>query len=176
MAEPRSDICTRFVEYIISRQKNNRAMGARLRRADNRATEYQSWQYLVPFGLDLRDTRTRRVYTLIAAALARAEPEKDGAGSFGYALAGLYNEPDKSVVGESDEHPALPRLRRLLACTSTLEACEVLRPLLSLAAAKSVHPLSYAGLMRDLLYFSEKTRERWAQDFFFRTVPEGEDT
>jgi CRISPR system Cascade subunit CasB len=172
------DQCTGFVQYIISRLENNRAMRARLSRADNPATKEQSWQYLVRFIPDFENnTGKLRIYALIAAALARAEPKEDGDSSLGRALALLKNDSAKYVVGEDDEHPALPRLRRLLACSTAVEACDVLRPLLKFITDKSLCRLSYAGLMRDLLDFdfSERTRMRWAQDFFTRTAPKGED-
>ena len=64
-----------------------------------------------------------------------------------------------------------PRLRRLLACESLNEACQVLRPMLSLVRSKGVR-LDYARLLQDLRSFSfgkdvaQKTRRLWVSDFY----------
>jgi len=49
--EQRADRTQAFISHVITRMKDDRGMGARLRRADNPATEYQSWEYLAPFGV-----------------------------------------------------------------------------------------------------------------------------
>jgi len=158
------DWCQKFISHVISRMENDKAMGARLRRADNPATEYQSWEYLAPFGVDLEYTRERKAFATVAAALARAKPKGDGAHGIGRAIASVYDNG-------KDNPQAKARLRRLLACTSSEEACDILRPLLRLVASKGA-ALCYTRLLRDLLYFSERTRERWAQDFFSTVVSE----
>jgi CRISPR system Cascade subunit CasB len=162
MAEGKKTFSENFIEHILSGLGVNRRMGACLRRADNPATEYQSWEYLAPLGLFPPDASLarirRRVFTLIAAALARAKPAQDGVYGLGKSLRGVY--------AESDSKQAIARLRRLLACSSLEETCDVLRPTLRLIADKSRYPISYAGLMTDLLYYEERVREQWAREFF----------
>jgi CRISPR system Cascade subunit CasB len=159
--EQREDRCQAFISHVIKRMENDRAMGARLRRADNPATEYQSWEYLTPW-VDLTHTRERKAFVTVAAALARAKPKGDGTLGIGKAIAYAYE-------GGMDNTQAKARLRRLLACASSEEACDILRPLLQLISSRG-KAVSYTQLLRELLYFSEKTsektRERWAQDFF----------
>ena len=154
----REDRCRAFISHVISRMDDDRAMGARLRRADNPATEYQSWEYLALFGVNLEHARERKAFATVAAALARAKPKADGTLGMCRAIAAAYDDG-------KDNPQARARLRRLLACTSSEEACDILRPLLRLVASRGV-AVGYARLLRDLLYFSEKTRERWAQEFF----------
>ena len=157
--EQRQDRCRAFISHVISRMESDRAMVARLRRADNPATEYQSWEYLAPFGVNLEYTRERKAFATVAAALARAKPKSDGTLGIGRAIAYAYDGGNANLQAKA-------RLRRLLACASSEEACDILRPLLRLVVSRGA-AVCYEKLLRDLLYFSsERTKERWAQDFF----------
>lgn len=152
-----------FVHFVISNinMEKNLAMRARLRRADNPATEYQAWEYLVRFGVSLTDQRERKAFGLVGAALAKAKHKpEDGEYGLGKALAGIY--------ASDEQEQATARLRRLLGCSTLEELCDVLRPMLGLIAAKSRYDLSYARLLNDLLYFenNQRIKEQWAQDFF----------
>jgi CRISPR system Cascade subunit CasB len=168
MEKEQEDRSQAFISHVISRMENDRAMGARLRRADNPATEYQSWEYLAPFGVNLEHPRERKAFATVAAALARVKPKSDGTLGIGRAIAAVYDEG-------KDSDQAKARLRRLLACVSSEEACDILRPLLRLIASRGA-AVCHARLLRDLLSFSERTRERWAQDFFNYAAPETQNT
>ena len=148
-----------FVEYVLARMKNDNAFGAALRRADNPATEYQSWEYLAGW-CDIDKAWERRPYATIASAIARAKPAADGALGIGKAIAACYEDGNKSESAKS-------KLRRLLACDSTEEACVILRPLLSLISSHGAHA-PYRNLLREFIYFGEKTKEKWAVDFYGR--------
>jgi CRISPR system Cascade subunit CasB len=164
-----------FVEWVISEiaerpddsgKKPDTAMRARLRRADNPKTEQEAWRYLAPFVPDFStNPRALKAYATVAAALARSAPKHDGSFGFGQSLAAIYADEAGSEKG----NPAETRLLRLLACRTTEEACEVLRPLLPLVAEKSTRPLSYARLLSDLIYFGDSIRRRWAEQFY--TLP-----
>lgn len=153
-----------FVSYVIERIKQDNGFAARLKRADNPATEDQSWEFLARFGVDLEKPWQRLPYCIVGAALAKAEPEADGAFPLGTAIA-------ESFEKGNDSDPAKTRLRRLLACTSTEEACQVLRPLLKLMASRRVTP-NFSQVLDDLLRYvgdrQERIRARWAQDFYRR--------
>ncbi len=155
----------KFVKFVIERMQRDNGFAARLRRADNPATEYQSWELLADFGIDLEKEWERLPYCTVGAALAKAKPEKDGSITLGGAIAACYEDGAQS-------NQARTRLRRLLACSSTAEACQILRPLLALINSRGVK-LDFSQLLEQLRWFSgsgqERTRSRWAQDFYRRT-------
>lgn len=170
-AEPQQtqpDRARAFVDYIIDRSQQDRGLAARLRRANNPATEYQSWETLARFGVNLEWAAQRLPYTTIAAAIAHAKPTINGSRHLGQALAQAY---DKG----SDSEQAKAKLRRLLACNTTDEACRVLRPLLTLIFSKTSNNLEYDRLLRQLLWFehnTERVRAQWAQEFYRRETSE----
>ena len=151
-----------FVEYVLKRLNQDSAFGAALRRADNPATEYQSWEYLAGW-CDLEKDWERHPYAVIAAALSHAKPPHDGGLGIGQAIAACFDDGNKSDSAKA-------KLRRLLACDTVHEACTILRPLLSLIESKLAGSgLNYGQLLDDLLWFkAERTRARWASDFYGR--------
>lgn len=150
-----------FVNFALARMSKDTAYGAALRRADNPATEAQAWEYLARW-CDIDKDWERRPFATIAAAIARAKPATDGSLGIGKALAACYEDGNQA-------DPAKARLRRLLACSSVDEACDILRPVLSLIASRHKR-LNYGQLLNELLYFGdgEKTKARWAVDFYGR--------
>ncbi|MGM3224988.1 type I-E CRISPR-associated protein Cse2/CasB [Dickeya zeae] len=162
----------RFVSYVIDRINKDNGFAARLKRADNPATEYQSWELLANFGVDLEKEWERQPYCTVGAALAKAKPTANGRLPLGAAIAACFAEKN-----QSDQAKA--RLRRLLACTSTTESCRILRPLLTLMASRGVTP-DFAQLLDQLLGYSgnrqEQIRARWAQAFYHHTEEVDETT
>ena len=150
-----------FVEFAISRMHNDNAFRAALCRADNPATEYQAWEYLANW-CDLDKDWERNPTATIASAVARAKPSIDGNLGIGRAIAGCYDDGNRSDQAKA-------KLRRLLACNSTQEACLILRSLLRLVASRGVR-LSYGRLLNELIYFGdgEKIKVQWAIDFYGR--------
>lgn len=151
-----------FVKFVMERitKEDNRAVAA-LKRADNPATEYQSWEYLAAF-IDIDKDYERLPYATIASAIAKVKAEQNGKVQIGQAIAQCYEDGK-----ESDQ--AKMKLRRLLACETTEEVCRVLRPLFSLIDAKANVQLDYAALLKDLLYFhrdNKSVKSHWAQDFY----------
>ncbi len=170
-APPRKSLS--FVDYIINRCQSSNGLRAALKRADNPATEYQSWEVLAGFQIDLEYENQRLPYATIAAAISRAKVEKNGSAKIGSAIARCY--ADGNV---SDQAKA--KLRRLLACDSVPEVCRILRPLLSLIESKALLPLDYASLLDDLLWFGReesqlRIKARWAQDFYGKPAVGGRD-
>ena len=153
-----------FVDYIINRCQANNGLRAALKRADNPATEYQSWEVLAGFQVNLECENQRLPYATIAAAIARTEPDHNGNIKIGQAIARCYEEGNASDQAKA-------KLRRLLACDSVAEACRILRPIFSLIEARGGLVLDYARLLDDLLWFSHddsqlRIKARWAQDFY----------
>ena len=162
-----------FVDYIINRSKADNGLRAALKRADNPATEYQSWEVLAGFHINLEYENQRLPYAAIAAAVARSKVEKNGTVKIGQAIARCYEDGNASDQAKA-------RLRRLLACDSVPEACRILRPLFGLIEAKGNIALDYAGLLKDLLWFNHdesqiRIKARWAQDFYGKPVEGGKD-
>ncbi len=153
-----------FVEYVINRCQADNGLRAALKRADNPATEYQSWEVLAGFKINLEYDNERLPYAAIAAAIARAKIEKNGALQIGQAIARCYDDGNNSDQAKA-------KLRRLLASDSVPEVCRILRPLFSLIEAKGLGTLDYARLLDDLLWFAHddsqnRIKARWAQSFY----------
>jgi len=159
---------TAFVDYIISIINKDKGVAAALKRADNPNLEYQSWDILATFHIDLEKPWERLPYALIAAAIAKKKLEINGKVGIGRAIASCYENGN-----ESDQAKA--KLRRLLACNSVGEVCLVLRPLLSLIDSKFGSTLNYANLLNQLLNFhwrEQSVKAEWAQDFYRNTSPD----
>ncbi len=152
----------RFVTSVIARCQQDKGLAARLRRADNPATEYQSWELLASFSIDLEKDFERLPFATVAAQIAKAKAERNGSLMLGRALAMAY--PDGN---QSDQ--AKVRLRRLLACDELDELCRILRPLFSLINSRIGQPLDYARLLKQLRRFgldAQRIKMQWAQEFY----------
>lgn len=160
----------RFVETVIERCQKDKGMAARLRRADNPATEYQSWELLSWFGVDLEKDYERLPFTTIAAGIAKSKSEHNGSLTLGKAIAACYDDGRESSQAKA-------RLRRLLACDELGEVCRVLRPVLTLIDARVGQPLDYVRLLRQLRFFTfesgQRTKTQWAQEFYGQPVQAG---
>jgi CRISPR system Cascade subunit CasB len=154
-----------FTEYVLKRMSKDTGFGAALRRADNPATEYQSWEYLASW-CDLDNIHERTCYATVAASLAQAKESIDTRCSIGHAIARSYKD------GKED-NSAKSKIRRLLACDTALEACQWVRPALRLALSRGVR-VNFGQLLEDLLYFGTKVKERWAVDFYGRKEEEND--
>ncbi|MGI6656627.1 MAG: type I-E CRISPR-associated protein Cse2/CasB [Desulfobulbus sp.] len=163
MTQPleKKDKTERFVAYTMQRCQQDSALASALRRADNPNTAYQSWYYLTAF-VDLEQPAQRIPYATIAAAIARAKATQNGPVTIGRAIARCYEDGSRN-------DQARTKLRRLLACNQTEEACRILRPLLSLIDSRAGVRLNYARLLKDLLFFNndaQQIKARWAKDFY----------
>lgn len=157
---PRRDL--RFVEAILARCVVDKGAAARLRRADNPATEYQSWEVLGTLGVDLEKDYQRLPYVTVAAAIAKSKADVNGRLTLGRAIAGCYEDGCESSQAKA-------RLRRLLACDELAEACRILRPILTLINSKGGQPLDFVRLLGQLRGFpfrSQAVKAQWAQEFY----------
>jgi len=150
-----------FVKFIIDITQKDNGCAAALKRADNPATEYQSWEYLARF-IDIEKEYERLPYATVASAMAKAKVEQNGAVKIGEALARCYEDGNKNDQAKA-------KLRRLLACETVEEACRVLRPLFSLIGSKAGIQLDYISLLQDLRNFhfnNQRVKSQWAQNFY----------
>lgn len=160
----------KFISSISGIIGSNTAKAAALRRADNPALEYQSWEILNRF-VDLTHPQERLIFSLIAAAAAKGKVKEDGTLGIGAALANCYE-------GKSGNDQAVAKLRRLIACDSIEELRSVLRPLLQLVLSKNGVVLNYGRLLDELLQFQWdplKIKARWAQNFYDQELSEEEE-
>ncbi len=152
----------RFVETVIKRCNNDKGLAARLRRADNPATEYQSWEVLGALGVDLEKEYQRLPFVTVAAAIAKSKVEHNGNLKLGRAIAACYVDGN-----QSDQAKA--RMRRLLACGELAEVCRILRSVLTLIDSKVGQPLDFVLLLKQLRNFhfnGQRIKTQWAQEFY----------
>lgn len=172
MNMPSPSRSTAFVDYLFQRCQQDKGFAARLRRGDNPATEYQCWDTLAAFGVNLEYTQQRLPFALVSAAIARSAQTSNGRLTFGEAIAHAFKD------GGNQSDQAKARLRRLLACSDIDEVCRILRPILSLIQSRVSQPLNYAALLDDLRWFyagSIQIKARWAQQFYGKPATESQE-
>lgn len=151
-----------FIFGIIKSCNESKGFGAQLKRADNPATEYQCWEALARYNIDLERSYIRLPYVTVASFIARSKASSCGAMTLGQALARSFPDGNKSKQ-------ATTRLRRLLACHDTEEVCRILRPMLSLIASRVTEPLDTVRLLKQLRrfpFYDDQVKSQWAQEFF----------
>ena len=151
-----------FVASLIEGCKQDKGLAARLRRADNPATEYQSWDFLARFGIQLDNSRQRLPYALVVASVARAKAIQNGTLTLGKAIALCYDDGNINTQ-------AIAKLRRILACNDLPTLCRVLRPVFTLIDSRVTDTLDYVKLLQQLRQFSfepDRVKTQWAQEFY----------
>lgn len=163
----KQDAFYHFVNFIMQRCTQDKGFAALVKRADNPNTEYYSWEILAPF-IDLTRRDKRIPYAYIAAALADGKITQNGHEGIGRLLALCYEQNGEQT---HKQNSAKLKLRRLLACQSGVEACTVLRGLFSLIRANGLaERLDYAALLRELIYFNDDVKAKWASEFYRNEV------
>lgn len=160
--QPAASREARFVAFVLATMQQDKGMAARLRRADNPNTEYQSWEFLAGFGVDLENPFQRLPFVTVAAAMAKAKATSNGKLRLGQALAACYKD------GSKDDQ-AKAKLRRVLACDDLPELCRILRPVLTLVESRVPQALDYSRLLTQLRGFhwdAQKIKAQWAQEFY----------
>lgn len=156
------DKAGRFVETVMEKCQKDKGYAAKLKRSDNPATEYQSWEILASFGIDLEKDYYRLPYATVAAAIAKSKAKSNGTISLGQAIGRCYEKGN-----ESDQAKA--KVRRVLACQDMPEVCRILRPVLSLIESRTDQPLNYSRILKQLLGFywhQQSVKAQWAQEFY----------
>lgn len=148
-----------FVNTVIDFCQKNKGISARLKKAENPTLEYQSYEIFCSLGINLENENERLACATVCSSIARLELKKNGTMSIGEAIASCYKEG-------KDSDQAKIKLRRLLSCTNTYEACRILRPILRLVEEKSLKNIDYSILFTQLKYFKEETKIKWAKQFY----------
>lgn len=160
-----------FVKYIIDLYKRDKKAEVDLKKGDNKNLSYKSWQYLIKFNIDIEKDRDRIIYGLIATNIVKNKLDKDGKDSIGLALFKCYESKNQD---NKKDNKGEAKLMRLLACDNYNELCQVLKYYLPFIEEKAKGMLSYSVLLQDILYFNEKTKAKWASDFFKKVKKEDE--
>lgn len=159
----------RFVEIIMQWCSTDKGIAARLRRGDNPATEYQSWDVLGTLGVNLEKESTRLAYVTVAATIAKFKATSNGHQTLGGAIASCYDDGRESSQAKA-------RLRRLLACDDVLETCRILRPILALITSRTSQTIDFVRLLKQLRNFTshgQSVKAQWAQEFYRQLPAEG---
>jgi len=141
------ETATRLLEYL-RRLKNDRGAMADLRCALSPGKLPRAWPLLARVG----GIGKPRVETI--AGLFAYHPKDTHTGNLGTTCL-LLKGQNKSFDA---------RFHRLLACHRD-EICERLRPVILAARARGI-AVNYEQLFTDLSYWSNKVRERWAQEYW----------
>ena len=164
-----TDKSVNFVTYVVNQINDDRGkgFGAKLRKADNENTEYQSWEILSNW-VNLEWEINRKAYGMVSASLARMKPKMNGSVSLGEALRRVHLKNKGSE--DLEKSSSALRLRRILSCKETEELIEILKPVVRYLESNDIL-LDYARLLDEILWFNhdtsrERTRARWARDFF----------
>lgn len=167
-AKKDSDFYKPQIDAICAFCSRSKANAAKLRRADIPGQSQDSWPILVKF-VDLTDERRLLAYELVAAAISRSDDYVSGSLTLGKAM---QQALEITSMDDLEDNQKDLRMGRLLACTDLNELVRVLRPVLGLIRAKAGAPLDYSQLLWDLVSFcgpdwqAEKTKRKWANDFY----------
>jgi CRISPR system Cascade subunit CasB len=157
----------RFTQFVVDRCQKDKGFAARLRRAANPDTEYQSWEFLAQW-TNLEWADQRLPFATIASAIAASDAKRNGSLTLGQAITKCYEDGRESDAAKA-------KLRRLLACSEVVEVCRILRPLLKLIQSRVLEPLDYVRLLSQVWRFRytnsiQRTRAEWAQEFYGRAA------
>lgn len=164
-----------FIDWILDNSQKDNGFSAKMRRADNPDQEYYALGILCGFDIDIEKESERLPYSVVGAALCRAQVESDGSLGLGEALR-ICESLKASESGEKNSDIDSPRLRRLLSCNSIQELCRSLRPVFSLIASRNIS-LCYSKLLEDICRFQydnarQNIKLRWTREFFRRSTDE----
>lgn len=162
--EKPKDHASAFVQGMVGLCMQSKGARAALRRSLSPEQESGSWIYLSPW-IDLTDTKKRKIHVLIAGMLASEKTVGAGLLSLGKALR-LAVKDRKKNEGAKNQFPDDPRFRRLLATDDIDDVLLVLRPIIQFIQSRCPGQLDYSSVLRDLEFYGERVRARWAQEFF----------
>lgn len=143
-------------------QQDNRGLMAELRCLLNKNLRMRGWAAIARLGrIGHRPTET------ISGLFAYyPQPFYENVIPFGRSCRQLANIRKKSAEGADDAHSPLDvRVRRLLACDSKESICSLLPDLVRGMKNENVR-IDYDTLFRDLIFWDDSIREKWARDYW----------
>mgnify|MGYP000876552331 CR=1 FL=1 len=165
--EPKAAECClidkKFVAAVFERQKKRGDAPNRLGRSYCHAMEYQYWDLLAWFGIDVSCDRQRWPYVMIATAVSSSQFRRSGSLSLGRSIALCYKNG-------RDCRAARKRLRQLTESNDLSEIGHHLRLLFSFIDKKVSQPLDFAKILSQLKSISHGERHiaraQWTQEFY----------
>lgn len=154
---------TPLMQYLQA-HRDDRGTMAELRCLLNRHLRPRGWQAIAPVG-GIGDPVKETIAGLFAThPLNCDQPDYH----FGTACRRLASCRQKTVSSESKaESPLDARFRRLLSA-DRLTLCSRLVDIVLGFKAENI-PVNYASLAADLIYWGDRVRERWAQQYWAPT-------
>lgn len=149
-----------FIAYIKGNYAN-RGFMADMRKASSTSTRHYAWPMMAPF-CDLQDPAQEEAFSLVGYALARSKKDMPNTGNLGATLR-VLTCLDKRFPGKGG--PTDGRMKRLLACRSSVEMCRLLRPMMGLIQSKGVG-VDHTKLLEDILGWGETVRRNWAAAYY----------
>jgi len=149
----------RFVAQLRSLREDRGAM-ADLRRGFSDSTAHRSWPYLGSW-CDLTSDRQRTIHQTVAAAFATV-PDPERSVSVPEALRHLATGEGRGDEGLKSFEG---RFRRFLSCNSYRDVCTRLPGVVRACAAKGI-ALDHVSLFRDLWYWGNRVKLRWANTYW----------
>ncbi|NWH06832.1 type I-E CRISPR-associated protein Cse2/CasB [Desulfobacter latus] len=153
-----------FLKWAKGRvEAKDRGVLADLRRGFSPGTEHRCWPYIAVY-CDLSKKRERIIWQTVAAGFATFEQTADS-GNLGavmrrLALDGVSGSPEDALRSFD------ARFRRLLTCDSAVDVCERLPGIIKAAKSKNIIPIDFEVLYKDLFYWGERVKLRWATSYW----------
>jgi CRISPR type I-E-associated protein CasB/Cse2 len=138
----------------LRQHRQDRGALANLRGALKPAQRHRAWPYLGRVGIG------NPRYEVVAGLFAH-HPDGDDS------QAGNLGATCRRLAGENNTFDG--RFRRLLTCDRE-EVCERIVPVVFAAKAKGVR-VNYERLFADLTYWTDRTREEWAREYWGGAEP-----
>lgn len=144
-----------FIRFLKKTSKtDNRAVLADLRRGFSKATEKRAWRHIGAY-CDLDNERERVIFQTVAACYATNPLNADKESNFGTSARQL-----------KEKFPTIEAtFQRLLNCRRPEDVCKRLQSIV-LAMKTNGIAVNWKRLMRDLLYWNIRAKERWAAQFW----------
>ena len=160
----------KFFNEIYSKVKaDDRGFISVMRMADHPRLRYRVFGVLARNNI-LLDPRISLPYTVLGASIARTKSSADGELSLGEALRLAFRDRDP------EDHAIQTRLRRLIACESSQELCQILPSTLRLIESRLDNKhLCYRKLYELITLFDfnlQRGRSLLLQGFYNQNSPE----